>query len=366
MITKAALCGYLLEEALAWMLRGAGYRLLVDVSQDPHELAINGNGLCVKGRGAEHQVDVLGEFVFTPAFSLPIRLFLEAKFTKQKSDLVVVRNAHGVIHDINENFVHAPGARLRKRYRYVYALFSVSGFTAAAQDFALAQQISLVDLSGASFAWLRRSVESAAENLRVLAQHDRVNKFPVIWMRRRLRAELGTMPDLSNERKYQTVHPAGFAVAAGAVLDDLVGTLKERRHNELLLGFPAAPFVLPMATDNVERFLAYAREYPDHAIRLVRTRGGDGVEWEVSPIGQEWMWEFSASPNTYRLTFNLPERLGDWICENEEYGVGRIRAFEGKSLPGIIVYRVEGNELQIFQLRYRPEDVHQGHRQQKR
>jgi hypothetical protein len=104
--TPAQLRGYLLEEALAWLLRNSGYRLLVDQSQDPDELVLNGNGLCVKGRGAEHQVDVLGEFAFTPAFSLPIRLFLEAKFTRQKTDLPVVRNAHGVIHDINENFVH--------------------------------------------------------------------------------------------------------------------------------------------------------------------------------------------------------------------------------------------------------------------
>jgi hypothetical protein len=33
-------------------------------------------------RGASHQVDVLGEFALTPAFSLPIRMFLEAKFNR--------------------------------------------------------------------------------------------------------------------------------------------------------------------------------------------------------------------------------------------------------------------------------------------
>jgi hypothetical protein len=85
--TPAQLRGYLLEEALAWLLRNSGYRLLVDHSQDPDELVLNGNGLCVKGRGAEHQVDVLGEFAFTPAFSLPIRLFLEAKFTTLRPGL---------------------------------------------------------------------------------------------------------------------------------------------------------------------------------------------------------------------------------------------------------------------------------------
>jgi hypothetical protein len=38
MISEAALKGYLLEEALAWVLHGSGYRLLVHKSQDPGEL----------------------------------------------------------------------------------------------------------------------------------------------------------------------------------------------------------------------------------------------------------------------------------------------------------------------------------------
>lgn len=91
---------------------------------------------------------------------------------RQKTDLPVVRNAHGVIHDINENFVHGPGQRLRKRFRYVYAIFSAKGFTKNAQDFALAQQISLVDLSGVSFDWLRDAIETAASELHRLQKHD--------------------------------------------------------------------------------------------------------------------------------------------------------------------------------------------------
>lgn len=54
MSTREQLQGYLLEEALAWVLRHSGYALLVHESQDPDELTHNGNGLCVKGRGAEH------------------------------------------------------------------------------------------------------------------------------------------------------------------------------------------------------------------------------------------------------------------------------------------------------------------------
>ena len=162
---------YLLEEALAWVLQGSGYRLLVHKSQDPDELEDGRNGLCVKGRGAEHQADVLGEFAVTPAFSLPIRLFLEAKFRRQACTLPVVRNAHEVIHDINENFGPTSTRSARKRYRYEYALFSTSGFTKEAQNFATAQLISTVNLSGESFAWLRESIEIAANDLFAL-QND--------------------------------------------------------------------------------------------------------------------------------------------------------------------------------------------------
>ena len=98
MISEAALKGYLLEEALAWVLSGSGYRLLVHKSQDPGELEDGRNGLCVKGRGAEHQVDVLGEFVATPARS-PCQsgYSWRQSFAARLADLMRVRNAHGVI-----------------------------------------------------------------------------------------------------------------------------------------------------------------------------------------------------------------------------------------------------------------------------
>jgi hypothetical protein len=332
---------------------------------------MSSNGLCVKGRGAEHQADVLGEFAFTPAFSLPIRLFLEAKFNQKKCELRVVRNAHGIIHDINENFVHGPGNRLRKRCRYVYALFSTSGFTETAQDFAVAQQISLVDLSGASFAWLRHSIESAAEELYIFQVHYQVRQFPVRWMRNQLRRMLGTMPDilyeagyqeapdLVDDEKYLQTKAFGFPQVAAPVLGHLSDTLKERQQNELLLGFPAAPFILPLAADDIEPFLSYARDHPEHAIRLRRTGEGREAEWSVSPAG-EWEDSLFAAPEGYRLTFNLPERLEVWISEHEEHRASRIRAIKTQFLSEIIIYRLEGDSLQTFQLQYVPSDLRRG------
>lgn len=351
MIAEATLRGYLLEEVLAWMLRGSGYRLLADESQDPDELRMAGNGLCVRGRGADHQVDVLGEFAFTPAFSLPIRLFLEAKFTQQPCRLSVVRNAHGVIHDINENFTHGPGHRLRKRYRYVYALFSTSGFTRDAQDFALAQQISLVDLSGASFDELQDLVGRAAAALLSAQEEYQVGRFPVNWMRAQLRRLLGTLPDvLNDEGAYPETGAYHFAEAAQPVFHMLADGLQETQ-SELLLGFPAAPFILPLATDNVEQFLRYTRQHPEHIIRLRRDDWGASPEWTAFPADD---------PEGYRLAFNLPDRFEEWIAENEEQRTARTRQIKQTFLADVVIYRMHGDELHTFQLHYQPGSLREG------
>src|SRR5258708_15522345 len=124
MIAETSLRGYLLEETLAWLLRDSAYELLTARESDP-ELEAHGAELKVRGRGAMHQVDVLGQFAFTPAFSLPVRLFLEAKFYHGTCGLGVIRNAFGVIQDVNQNYVadaHISGPR--RRFQYCYALFS--------------------------------------------------------------------------------------------------------------------------------------------------------------------------------------------------------------------------------------------------
>jgi hypothetical protein len=80
-INKDTLKGYLLEEVLAYLIRNTGYKLLVDPRQDSRDLDWERNGLVVKGRGATHQVDVLGELEWIPAFTYPLRGCLESLFT---------------------------------------------------------------------------------------------------------------------------------------------------------------------------------------------------------------------------------------------------------------------------------------------
>jgi hypothetical protein len=161
--------GKVLEEVLAYLIRNAGYQLLVDPAQDPTELARRGNGLVVKGRGAVHQADVLGQLSWIPAFTFPIRLFVEAKWHENaKTGLPEVRNAVGVLQDVNQNFTTRSGPRNPipiKRFTYCYSLFSTTGFSKPAQDMALAHLVSLIDLSGPEFSGLRDAVDGLATML---------------------------------------------------------------------------------------------------------------------------------------------------------------------------------------------------------
>lgn len=99
MISVSSLRGYVLEELLAALLQASGYDLLVDASQDPAALAMAGNGLRIRGRGADHQVDVLGQLRIRVPFMHRLRLFVEAKYRSDPVGLADVRNALGVIND---------------------------------------------------------------------------------------------------------------------------------------------------------------------------------------------------------------------------------------------------------------------------
>jgi hypothetical protein len=130
----------------------------------------------VRGRGAVHQVDVLGQLAWIPAFTFPIRLFVEAMWHRRsRTGLADVRNAVGVLQDVNENYTTQNGpdrSRLIRRFNYCYSLFSTTGFTAPAQEMALAHQISLIDLSGPGFDDLREIVDELGDLLYALYQEE--------------------------------------------------------------------------------------------------------------------------------------------------------------------------------------------------
>ncbi|MEV4173846.1 hypothetical protein [Nonomuraea sp. NPDC049709] len=342
MIKDSTLRGYLLEESLAWLLRFSGYQLLVHQDQDPLELVTQGDTLRVRGRGALHQVDVLGEFPFTPAFSMPVRLFLEAKYYQDRCGLEIIRNAHGVVHDVNENFMTNPGTGPRQRYKYSYALFSTSGFTADAQRYALAHQISLVDLSGASFGWLLGYIGATASTLHAAQKHLPASApFPVTWMRTELRRALETSP--LHLLSPASVDDGPFKQAAIAAVAPFATVLRQRSDAGLLLGFPSAPFILPLGGNDQRRFLEYSEERPDHTVRIKRRGIGTAAEWTVSPTD---------SVGAYELTFKLPEHIEEWISSIGEKERHRTAHVKEHFLSSITLYRVSGAGVRTYQLRY--------------
>lgn len=131
----------------------------------PDALRDSGRGLLVRGRGAEHQADALGDLLLPSPFSLPIRLFVEAKNRGTKAQLRDVRNAQGVITDVNEHYSISVALSYKqplRRFLYRYALFSTSGFTPTHPAGALLAEAA--DASDQS--WLREELRAPTSSKR--------------------------------------------------------------------------------------------------------------------------------------------------------------------------------------------------------
>lgn len=127
-----------------------------------------------------------------------------------------------------------------------------------------------------------------------------------------------------------------------------------------MLGFPAAPFILPLATDDIQDFIGYAQINPEHKVRLRRMGTGRNAEWILSPADHESDTLFGSQLGGYQLTFNLPDRLESWIGENEQYRISRTRAVKREYLSDIVIYRMEGDNLHTYQLQYEPTELRRG------
>jgi hypothetical protein len=238
MISEAALRGYVLEEVLARLLRENGYTLLVRASQDEDALRDGSHGLLVRGRGTDHQVDALGELLVPAPFSLPVRLFAEAKFKSDPVGISDARNALGVLNDVNEHYATAAVKDFpMRRYQYRYVLFSTSGFTPDAQKYALAHQISLIDLQGPAFADLRAIASHTAQRLLSLARSDGLSSFPLHQMRTALRRALGTwsLDRDPEEGSYEAARQRAAGTVVGNDQDDPRACQPGASHGSLLI-----------------------------------------------------------------------------------------------------------------------------------
>jgi hypothetical protein len=340
--------GYILEEVLAYLIRNAGYKLLVDPEQDPYDLGWENNGLVVKGRGTCHQVDVLGQFEWPPPFTFPIRLFSEAKFRSDTTGLAVVRNAVGTILDINQRYSplleeEAGTVRFRTKYHYSYALFSTSGFSDPAIAMAMAHQVSLIDLGGIEFQDLRDAISNA-----IPTSMKKVARKAVRGMRHVLRTELGTVPSgLSDESHY--IRQGDSASTEGLNLEEIIDTAYD--YGEVFVGMANGPFMLLLKADRPQDFLRYATRRPSHDVTILwNPRVEEGRTWEIDPVER-------VDTLSYRLSFRLPDLLAKWIFES--YGEARKRALFAKRrfLSSITVYTRRDGEDHLFRLNFSARDT---------
>jgi hypothetical protein len=47
--------------------------------------------------------------------------------------------------------------------------------------------------------------------------------------------------------------------------------------------FPAAPFILALASEDAEAFAAYAEHHPTHDVRIRRIGSGTASQWILGP-----------------------------------------------------------------------------------
>lgn len=356
-INKDSLKGYLLEEVLAYLIRNSGYKLLVHSDQHPRDLAMRSHGLVVKGRGALHQADVLGQLEWIPAFTFPIRLFVEAKFKKASIGINEVRNAVGTLLDINQN--NSPireTDKIYQKFQYVYALFSASGFSRYASEMALAHQISLIDMSGSEFDRLKSIIESVAIAVINKINYTRINKNGTLVktdsshygkytrkIRNILRKKLETWP---KEVAYPHISADNDDEhVLGTALSPAISAARE--YNELFVAMANGPFMLLLNADNNDNFIRYASTCQKHKVTITWSAAeGKGTTWKIKPVDSR------LNAPAYTLSFRLPKVLSRYIF-GASTGIEK-RAMHTKQefFSKITIYRhVDGIDY-LFRLEY--------------
>lgn len=334
--------GYILEEALAALIRSSGYDLL-RAADDPSNLRDSANGINVLGRAGWHQVDVLGQFRWAPPFGFPVRLFLEAKYWSAKCGIELVRAGVGTLLDINQRVSPIDTTDGEPRpvpaYAYTYALASTGGFTPQAVAFALAHQVSLIDLRSIDFQELSDAISALAEAAwRYWNGSGIPVKLRMPTLRTALRQAFGTMPSAPPD--YQALENlAGRLDAEIRMLSQSVGEI-----NELFLGTATGPFVLLLKEEEVGSFRHYLTQNPDrrHRVRISWSRQVGRESWVIRPIDPMGGAGFA-------LRFRLPQLMSDWIRSQEESF--RSAALQAKELflPKINVFvRDPGDGFERF------------------
>jgi hypothetical protein len=321
-ISSAALKGYILEEVVAFLISNAGYRLLTRKKDDEVDLDWSSNGLQVRGRGGCHQADVLGELAWAPAFSNPIRLFIEAKWkTAERVSIHEIRHAVGILQDINQSLSTVPRRNVtftNERYTeevalygrgfcysYRYAICSTSGFSENAQAYALAHQIALIDLSLDQFEPLRNAIDELANSILDQYIKDRIQAIGETTRRPRFVQQVRShirhefWEELGGDIEIEQL-----SSSYDRFFDDLFHVVGE--IGELFVGVSATGFLLFLKADDHNLMLRHMNASLDPIVEI--HWGLDRPDdWQITVRQKDEMADQELP--VCKLTFHLPEVL---------------------------------------------------------
>jgi hypothetical protein len=190
------------------------------------------------------------------------------------------------------------------------------------------------------------AVRNGATHLLRGAVKNGVTAFPFAALRQRLRTLLGTGP--VDAVPVADLGPPAFHADFADVTVGFAQRLQQHADSDLLIGFPPAPFILPLAASNRADFASYAARRPSHSVRLRRSGAGATAQWSVRPAIQ---------PERYELTFTLPAGLEAWIVDDEDRSRRRTRSVKNTLLSRIAIYYEQAGELRVCHLRYEPEQL---------
>jgi hypothetical protein len=350
-IALDSLKGYLLEEMMAYLIKNTGYDLLVDEHQDPLSLRSTGLGLNIKGLGAEHQADVLGQLQWMPGLTYPMRMFVEAEFRSGKTGIKTVRNAVAVVNDLNQVYTKTRETNTpTKRHTYSYCVFSASGFSKSAVEMAMAHHISLVDVSGAEYEPLRSKINETAKNIHhSLGSREEGgtlnsggdHRFAFIQsLREYLRRRLGTWTGVED---YESISLLEEKDPIFEILEELA-VFVEEEYTELFAAVPGAPFLLVMKAEDPKAFRDYAEKYPAHRVHAeCRYMKNSGIRWVIHP----------EEGKNYELQFLIPEQLQDLILNSVNPAKTALNG-DRDYVSNLSVYSHSSEKDEIFRLEYNP------------
>lgn len=324
--------GMLLEESLLHLLRNSGYKT-VESDIDDSTLHKGRSGMEIRGRGEYHQIDAIADYIASPAFCNPIRLLVEAKFTKKNTGLQVIRNAVGTLKDLQEYFVPTDEFEeiiTRLRYHYAYSILSAKGYSKEAQRYAYAQDIFLIPFDRSRYYRpVLDSIDALEETDFTGSNTGTVIEFQLSELRSQIRASL---------KNSYVVNLFPNLESINVKLRTFINECTRINVAYLAIAGKSLPIVLvpnPEAQRDIVEVLRSGEHYR--------------IQWDL----ENWRengWTFRLG-DTDLFSFDLPEEILKLNLIEGQMDERRAINTKREFLASMRIYVQQNNEMSVFSMR---------------